>query len=294
MHFNEVETDEFLVRRLLTAQFPEWADLPIQRVLSMGTDNAIYRLGEAMAVRLPRIDWAVGQVEKEQEWLPILAPLLPLKIPLPLAKGEPGEGYPWPWSVCTWLEGRDVATEKVDDLDRAASDLSMFLSALHRIDSTGGPVPGSHNSHRGEPLANRDDDTRRAIGVLAGMVDAARVTEVWEFALSAPEWQGPAVWIHGDLSAGNLLATKGRLSAVIDFGCAAVGDPACDLMVAWTLFAGDSREVFRALLAPDDAMWARGRGWALSRALIYIPYYLDTNPSGVELALHTIEEAIGA
>ncbi len=292
MHADEVDTDVSLVGRLLAAQFPHWADLPIEPVHSDGTDNAIYRLGDDMAVRLPRIHWATGQVEKEHRWLPRLAPLLPLAIPVPLAKGTPAEGYPWDWSVCRWLEGENATIERIADPRQAATKLAQFIAALHRIDPTGGPPPGPHNSGRGVPLAMRDADTRAAIASLDNMLDADVVTAAWDAAVQTPAWQRSPVWIHGDLQSGNLLAIHGRLSAVIDFGCLGVGDPACDLMVAWTLFSGESRDVFRATLSVDDATWARGRGWALSTALIALPYYLDTNPAIVHSARHRIAEVL--
>ncbi len=278
MHDDEVDTDISLVRRLLAAQFPQWADLPIEPLQSAGTDNAMYRLGDDMAVRLPRIAWAIEQVNKEQQWLPKLAPHLPLAIPVPLAKGTPGEGYPWHWSVYRWLEGENATLERIADPIQAATQLAQFLVALQGIDPTGGPRPGPHNSSRGVPLAMRDSETRGAIASLHGMIDTEAATSVWEVALQSPAWSGAPVWIHGDLQSGNLLAQRGRLSAVIDFGCLGVGDPACDLQVAWNLFSTETRNEFRAALQIDDATWARGRGWALSVGLIALPYYQSTNP----------------
>jgi aminoglycoside phosphotransferase (APT) family kinase protein len=278
MHVDEVDTDGSLVGRLLAAQFPQWADLAIEPVRSAGTDNALYRLGDDMAVRLPRIHWATGQVDKEHRWLPRLAPLLPLAIPVPLAKGIPGEGYPWHWSVYQWLEGEHATIERITDPRQVATELAQFIAALQRIDPTGGPPPGPHNSSRGVPLAMRDPQTRAAIATLHGMLDADAVTTAWAAALQAPAWRGPPVWIHGDLQSGNLLAHQGRLSAVIDFGCLGVGDPACDLIVAWNFLSAETRDVFRTALPVDDATWARGRGWALSVGLIALPYYQSTNP----------------
>jgi aminoglycoside phosphotransferase (APT) family kinase protein len=292
MHADEVDTNVLLVRRLLAAQVPQWANLPLQSVQSAGTDNAIYRLGDDMAVRLPRIERATWQVDKEHEWLPRLAPHLPLAIPVPLARGLPGEGYPWNWSITPWLEGENLTIERIADPRRAATDLARFIAALQRIDPSGGPPPGEHNFGRGVPLAQRDSRTRDAIQALDGMLDTEAVAAAWDAALQAPAWQGRLVWIHGDVSSGNLLAAQGRLSAVIDFGGLGIGDPACDLMVAWTLFSGESREAFRAALSVDDATWARGRGWALSWALIFIPYYVNTNPVGVSDARHTIDEVL--
>jgi aminoglycoside phosphotransferase (APT) family kinase protein len=293
MHADEVETSVSLVRRLLAAQFPDWADLPIEPVTSAGTDNAIYRLGDDMVVRLPRVQRAAGaRVDKEHEWLPRLAPHLPLAVPVPLAKGMPAEGYPWRWSVSRWIEGEPATIERIADPRQAATDLAQFLAALQRIDSVGGPPPGAHNFFRGVPLATRDAYTRTAIARLKGTLDTDAATAAWEEALKTAAWDRPPVWIHGDLIAANLLAEGGRLKAVIDFGGLGVGDPACDLMAAWTLFSGESRTMFRAALSVDDATWARGRGWALSWALIFIPYYLDTNSVGVSAARHTIDEVL--
>ena len=292
MHADEVDTDPSLVGRLIASQFPEWADLPIQPVPSAGTDNALYRLGHELVVRLPRIHWAVGQVEKEHEWLPRLARQLPLRVPIALAKGMPAFGYPWEWAVHRWLEGENATRQRLTDLSQAALDLAAFVAALQRVDPDGGPPPGQHNSFRGVPLATRDGETRVALASLDGSIDVGAATATWEGAVAAPEWADPPVWIHGDLQSGNLLAVQGRLSAVIDFGCLGVGDPACDVMVAWTLFSGDARDAFRAALAVDDATWARSRGWALSFGLIALPYYQDTNPLLAGIARTAIDEVL--
>jgi aminoglycoside phosphotransferase (APT) family kinase protein len=287
MHADEVDHDVALVRRLLAAQLPHWADLPIEPVPSSGTDNAMYRLGDAMAVRLPRIPGAVADVEKEHRWLPRLAPFLPLAVPVPLAKGKPGEGYPWPWSVYRWLDGETATMDRIAEPEQAAADLAGFVGALQRIDPSDGPRGG-----RGVPLSRRDAETREALAALHGMIDVGAATAAWEAALLAPAWEGPPVWLHGDLHATNLLAREGRLSAVIDFGGVGVGDPACDLMVAWTYLPARTREVFRAALPVDDATWARGRGWALSVGLIALPYYRDSNPVLAGIARSAIAEAL--
>lgn len=291
MHADEVDIDVDLVRRLLAAQFPQWADLPIERVASAGTDHAIYRLGGDMSVRLPRIAWATGQVEKEARWLPKLAPHLPLAIPVPLATGEPGEDYSWQWSIAPWFEGKDATAEHLRDLNEAAADLAAFLNAIQGVDSTGGPFAGRHNGFRGVPLAVRDASARKAFPAWEGLVDITALADAWEAALATPPWEGAPVWIHGDLLPGNILANDGRPSAVIDFGCLGLGDPAADLIAAWSLFSGESREAFRAALAVDEATWARGRGWALT-AVGALPYYRDTNPSIVARSLHLIEEVL--
>lgn len=292
MHDDEVDIDLPLVSRLIAGQFPQWADLPIEPVQSAGTDNAIYRLEEDMAVRLPRHNGATLQVKKEQRWLPKLAPLLPLATPVPIGMGMPAEGYPYHWSICRWLEGENAAINPVVDLHHAAIELAQFVAALQKMDPTGGPPPGPHNSFRGVPLASRDAQTRAAIASLAGMLDTGAVTRAWEAALQAPAWNGPPVWHHGDLHPANLLVQQGQLSAVIDFGCLGVGDPACELIAGWTLLSAETRPLFRAALSVDDATWARGRGWALSVGLIALPYYLETNPILVEISRRAINEVL--
>ncbi len=283
MHADEIATDVALVRRLLAAQLPQWAALPLAPVASSGTDNALYRLGDDLVVRLPRIAGAVGQIAKEHRWLPRLAPQLPLAIPVPLAQGTPAEGYPLPWSVYRWLAGEEATLARIPDPRVLATELAVFIAALQRIDPTDGPP-----SSRGGPLAARDTTVRSALAALDGLIDTGAALAAWETALGVPVWSGPPVWSHGDLQAGNLLLAGGRLSAVIDFGCLGVGDPACELIVAWNLLPPDARAVFRVALVVDDATWARGRGWALSIALIALPYYRHTNPIVAEQSRRTI------
>lgn len=273
MHPDEIDTDVHLVGRLLAAQFPQWANLPIERVPSAGTDNALYRLGDDMVVRLPRIHWAGGGVDKDFRWLPLLASLLPLSIPVPVAKGTPAEGYPWGWGVYPWLEGENPAVGRIPNPDSLASELAQFVKALHRVDLAGGPPAG-----RGVPLAMRDEPTRTALAALHGMIDTDAVTAEWDAALEIPSWSGHPVWVHGDPAPGNLLLQGSRLTGVIDWGGLGVGDPACDLIVAWNLLPANVRNIFRAEMGVDDATWERGRGWALSVALIQLPYYKDTKP----------------
>jgi aminoglycoside phosphotransferase (APT) family kinase protein len=286
MHADEFEIDTALVRQLLRAQQPQWADLPLARVRSSGTDNAIFRLGRDMAVRIPRIHWAVDAIEKERRWLPVLAPDLPLAVSVPLAEGEPGEGYPWPWSVYSWLDGDDAFDCPPSDLSQAAKDVAGFVFALRAIDPTGGPTPRPGN--RGTSLLSLDEPMREVITAAADLIDARAVTATWRRALRAPEWDRPPVWFHGDIASGNLLVQGGRIRAVIDFGVLGVGDPACDLIVAWEMFDADSRQTLRAELDVDDASWGRGRGWALSTAMFALPYYLHTNPVMVAQARRKI------
>jgi aminoglycoside phosphotransferase (APT) family kinase protein len=262
-----------LVERLLAAQFPQWADLPVTRVELDGWDNATFRLGKKMSVRLPSGDAYTAQVDKEHRWLPVLAARLPLPIPQPLAKGAPTREFPRPWSVYRWLEGEHATTERIADLDRFATELGMFLDALYRIEPVDGPPAGPHSHFRGGPLTTWDAQTRAAIAALDGQIDADSALAVWEAALEA-RFGGRPVWVHGDVVATNILVTDGELSAVIDFGCSALGDPACDVTIAWTLFFGDSRNAFRDALGLDDATWARGRGWALWKAVLEVHHAL--------------------
>lgn len=289
---NKVEIDTALVQRLIVTQFPQWADQPIMTVDSSGTDNAIYRLGEEMAVRLPRVDWAVDQVAKEQRWLPKLASHIPLAIPSPLAMGEPAEGYPWHWSVYRWLEGENATISHVENPTQGAETLAQFIASLQQIDSSGGPAPGPHNSERGVPLAMRDEPVKRALASLKSALDTGLAAEVWRASLEAPMWNDAPRWLHGDLHPGNLLVHRGKLSAVIDFGTLGVGDPACDLMVAWTFLSANTRHYFRSLVGVDDATWIRGRGWALSFGLIAYAYYIHSNPGLAAISRRTIDEVL--
>jgi aminoglycoside phosphotransferase (APT) family kinase protein len=290
MHVDEVHTDAGLVRRLVAGQFPQWANLPIQRVPSAGTDNALYKLGDDLLARLPRRSSAAPQAEKDYEWLPRLAPHLPVPVPVPIAMGAPAEGYPWSWCVSPWFDGQNAV---VGDAS-LARELAAFVEALHAIDPSGGPPAGEHNFFRGAPLIVRDGPTRAAIAALHGVVDTEAVTTAWDAALTLPQRTAPPVWVHGDLAPGNLILAYGRLSAVIDFGCLGVGDPAVDLIAAWNLLRPDAREVYRAALHVDDATWARGRGWALSIALIQLPYYKDTNPTLAASSRHVIGEVLAS
>jgi aminoglycoside phosphotransferase (APT) family kinase protein len=267
---NKADITTELVARLIAAQFPQWADLPIAPVALDGWDNTTFRLGDTMSVRLPSGDSYVPQVEKGHRWLPVLRGQLPLPIPEPLAKGEPGEGFPRPWSVYRWLEGETASVERVADREHFAVELAGFLNALHRIDASTGPVAGAHSHFRGGPVSTWDVQTRELLGRLEGRMDVAGGLEVWEAALVAQSDRQPPVWVHGDVTGSNLLVRGGRLSAVIDFGCCAVGDPACDTTIAWTLFNGESRALFMSLLTVDEATWARGRGWALWKALLEV------------------------
>ncbi len=287
MHIGELEVTSDLVRRLLGTQFPRWSDFELQPLASTGTDNALFRLGNDMVVRMPIVDWAVADVEKEQEWLPRLAPFLPVPIPTPISMGVAGDLYPHRWSIYRWCVGENPKVGYLTQPLELASDVANFLSALRNIDTAGGSI-----ASRGLPLADRDEATRIAISSLSSMMDTREITAVWESALELPVWDGPNVWVHGDLSPGNILTIGGRLSAVIDFGSLGVGDPAVDLIIAWNLFPSDVRPGFRAQAGVDEATWKRGRAWALSIALIQLPYYFETNLPLAENARYVIGEVL--
>jgi aminoglycoside phosphotransferase (APT) family kinase protein len=283
--------DVGLVRRLVAGQFPRWSGLTVRRFASGGTVNAVYRLGHDMAVRMPLTAAGAEDVAREREWLPRLAPLLPRPVPEVLGAGVPAEGYPWPWSVYRWLDGETPDGETLSEPLRLAEDLAAFVAAMRGI-----TLPDAPPAYRGGPLALADAQTRAAIEELRRIpredVDCDAVAAVWQDALDAPEPQGPPVWLHGDLMPGNLLVSGGRLTAVIDFGCAGVGDPACDLFPAWNLLPPDARKVFREALGSDDATWARGRARTLSQAVIALPYYRDRNPAMAGTARRVIRAVL--
>ncbi len=258
--------------RLVIEQFPEWAHLPVEPVALDGWDNTTFRLGDALSLRLPSAEMYVAEIEKEHHWLPILARHIALEIPEPVAVGEPNDEFPRPWSVYRWIGGDTATEESIASLTTFASELARFLRELHAIDTRDAPPPGMHNFFRGGPLDTwntlwPDTRTDKSIALLRDDIDARAATRVWEAAL-ATTWDKAPVWVHGDVTGSNLLVRDGELRAVIDFGCSAVGDPACDLVMAWTFFTGDGREAFRGGLDLDDGTWARARGWALWKAVI--------------------------
>lgn len=285
--------DVELVTALVTDQFPHWSHLPIERVLPGGWDNRTFRLGDELSVRLPSNQGYVLQVEKEQRWLPVLAPSLPVPIPEPVGLGQASELFPYPWSVYRWLPGRPASPELIADDVAFAAELGDFLTELQRVDATGGPVPGAHNFSRGDSPAVYDADTRRAIAALGETIDVAMVTEVWDPAL-ATRWQSAPVWFHGDVSEGNLLVDGSHLSAFIDFGTSGIGDPACDLVIGLTTFRGEAREAFREHRALDSDTWARARGWALWKALIVAAGFAGSHSPASEAlkARRTIDAVI--
>lgn len=288
---NEIKIDETLVRRLVDSQFPQWKNLRVRSVQSQGWDNRTFHLGDTMLVRMPSDTDYELQVEKEQQWLSRLAPLLPLPIPLPIAMGKPEYEYPWKWSIYRYLDGESATTASIADPNQFAKSLANFLSALQKIDTTNGPVAGLHSFYRGGLLSTYDTETKQAIKTLKDKIDEEAVTEIWGIALKTV-WQNKPVWVHGDISLGNLLVKNGQLSAVIDFGQLAVGDPACDLAIAWTFFKDKSRDIFRKNLSLDNDTWARARGWTLWKALITAAGMTDPNNTESKQCWHIINEVI--
>lgn len=280
-HEERPTIDIELVRSLVAEQFPRWADLDIRPVEFDGWDNRTFRLGEHLTVRLPSASGYVAAVEKEQRWLPYLAPHLSLPIPVPLGAGVPGCGYPFPWSVNPWIDGDTALHAQIDDLADLATTLAGFLTELQSVGTTDGPLAGAHSFFRGGALSTYETGTRTALEVLGDRVDRAAATAVWERGL-ASHWTREPVWFHGDVAGGNLLVRDGRLCAVIDFGTSGVGDPACDLAIAWTLLTPASRAAFRAGLDLDEDTWARGRAWTLWKALITLAPLPEQDPATAE------------
>jgi len=287
---NKLIIDTTLVKKLILNQFPQWKDLPIKSVAVGGWDNRTFHLGNQMLVRMPSAASYAIQVEKEQQWLPKLAPFLPLPIPEPLEMGAPDKGYPWKWSIYRWLEGETAASAHID-LNDFARDLAHFLIALQKIDTTDGPMPKPHDFPHISGLKTYNAQTKEAIDILKDKIDFNVATKLWEEAL-ATAWKHPPVWVHGDVSAANLLISKGKLRAVIDFGGLGIGDPACDLVIAWKFFGERSRETFRKMLPLDEGTWSRGRAWALWKSLIIASGLIASNAIETTQTWRTINEVL--
>jgi aminoglycoside phosphotransferase (APT) family kinase protein len=287
MHDDEVDIDAALVKTLVAAQLPHLADLPVTAIRSTGTVNAIYRLGDSLCVRLPRMEEWAEDLHREVVWLPALAPCLSLQVPVTVERGRPASGYPFGWAVYEWIEGLPYTDDLVDDERQAARDLAGFITELRRIE----PLAAAPRGGR-RPLGELDVGTREAISAARGVIDSDAAAAVWDLALEAPMWAGAPVWVHADLLRPNVLVRDGRICAVIDFGAAGVGDPAADVIAAWTVFGPRGREEFRDSLDVDDGTWSRARGFALHQAAMIIPYYRETNPEFVVLAKRTVEQIL--
>ncbi|WP_420036948.1 aminoglycoside phosphotransferase family protein [Streptomyces sp. cg28] len=290
LHDDEPDIDHELVAGLIADQFPQWAGLPLRHLATDGTSNTLFRLGDGLVVRLPRTPGSAADIPGEAHWLRRLGPALPVAVPEPAGAGEPGRGYPWPWSVHGWIDGVLPEVGTGGQPAALAQDVADFVRALWRVDTTGAPA-----ADRGKPLAPRDAATRAAIEQLDGVLDPTAALALWESALAAPRWDGPDVWLHGDLEPGNVLvdADSGRLAAVIDFGCTGVGDPAVDLIVAWYVLDDGLCDTFRAAVGCDEATWTRGRGWALSIAVLELSYYRGRNAFMFDTAARVVGRLLG-
>jgi aminoglycoside phosphotransferase (APT) family kinase protein len=276
-----------LARALLREQHPDLANLPLTEVAS-GWDNTIFRLGNELAMRVPRRRVAASLIEHEQRWLPMLAPALPLPIPAPVAIGRGSDRFPFAWSVCPWFEGRPAFEAPPADQARAADDLGAFVNALHVPAPADAPVNPFRGGHLSDRLPRFED--RLAQAVARHPVDVAGAQAAWDRAVAAPRWDGPRLWLHGDLHPANLLTSDGRLSAVIDFGDLTAGDPATDLAIAWMLFGTASRARFRDAVTRDDATWTRALGWAISLALAFVAGSPAGSPM-IAIGLRTLDAA---
>ncbi len=282
----ELEVTVETAARLVAEQMPALARLPIRAVPSVGTVNAVFRLGEDLCLRLPRVPAWAASLDRELRWLPELAPRLPLAVPEPVAHGAPGAGYPLRWAVLRWIDGAPYDDDVVGDETEAARALAAFVEALRAVDASGAPVAGRR------PLAELDVETRAAIRAAPDVLDVDAATAAWEHAVAGPAWTGDPVWIHGDLLRPNLLVRDGRLTAVIDFGGAGGGDPATDVIPAWSVFDAAGRRAYREALAVDDATWDRARGIALHQAVLLVPYYRDSNPAFAALGVRTVRRVL--
>ncbi|GIL29450.1 aminoglycoside phosphotransferase family protein [Actinocatenispora comari] len=285
MHADQVDLTEAAVAALVAEQFPRWAALPVRRVGSHGTVNALYRLGDELVARFPLRPDDGAELRAERDHARLLAPHLPMPVPETVGIGGPGAGYPGAWSVCRWLAGDSADRRPPTDRARLATDLAGFVAALHAVD-TGGRA--AVTAGRGSTLSTLDDEVRAALRDCAELVDTGRLTRIWDDCLAADPYRGPGAWLHADLMPGNLLLRDDTLVAVLDLGTVRVGDPAVDLMPAWNLFDADARARYRDVLGVDDQTWRRGRGWTLLQAIVALPYYVHTNPVMADTARRTL------
>jgi aminoglycoside phosphotransferase (APT) family kinase protein len=284
LHADQVDVDEPLVERLLAAQLPHLARLRLRRFPSGGTENAVFRLGDDLAVRAPLTPGAVTGLVKEVRWLPQLAPRLTLPVPRVVATGRATADYPFPWAVVRWLDGDDALARPLTDLPDAAAQLARLVAELRAIPVPAEAVPGSEGFERGGPLSDRAAYVQEWLPRCEGLMDVAAVRRVWDDALAAPAWNGPPVWLHADLHQGNVLVRDGRLAGVLDFGAVCTGDPAYDVTAGYHLLDRGSRATFVSMVDADDATVARARGLVVSSAVAAIPYYLRSNPAMIAIA----------
>jgi aminoglycoside phosphotransferase (APT) family kinase protein len=267
-----------LARKLIDEQFPEYSHLPITPVEKQGHDNRTYRLGNELLIRMPTDESYALKVPKEQELLPQLARHLSTGIPVPVKMGLPSKDYIFPFSIYRWLDGTSVNLLTLDEKDtvQLAYDLAKFLQELQSITDVAGPKPGQHNWWRGNHVSVYDKGFHEQITHLARIIDVEKAYELWQKACNT-KWRNNPVWVHGDFAIGNMLMQDGKLSAIIDFGGIAMGDPACDLVIAWTFLKGEARDIFIREIALDEDTWLRAKAWALWKATFELCQIEDKN-----------------
>ena len=286
-----IKIDSLFIQNLLSKQFPQWSKLPIVSVEPQGWDNRVFRLGKNMLIRVPSAACYASQVIKEQKWLAVIAPKLTIEIPEPIAMGKPDFGYPWNWSIYKWIKGETAAMSKLANSCEFARDLAQFLMALHKIDAKDGPLPGKDNFYRGGSLEVYDEETKKAIFALKGKIDEHSAAQIWDAGVKT-SWSAKPLWVHGDISSGNLLVKESKLHAVIDFGMLCIGDPACDLSITWTYLEGKAREVFKQCFSFCEDTWARARAWTLWKALIIAAGFVKSNSIETENCWGVISKVI--
>lgn len=284
MHQNEINPDNDLVAVLIEQQFPKWKKLPLLKIKHDGTDHAIFRLGDHMCVRLPRIESSAKFLLQEQHILKSLKPHLPCKIPSPIVIGKPCAHFPYSWAIMDWIEGHTAFNHPPKNLEQCADTLANIILSLQKIETADAPY-----SQRGGILRMRDQYVWSSLDALKHRPDHEQLCNLWNELTKTPPWDETPCWIHGDLLPGNILLQGDHIAAIIDFGLAGIGDPACDLLPAWSLLDKPSRSIFRERLKTDKDSWNRGKGWALSQAIIILPYYEHTNPELVSIANRMID-----
>jgi aminoglycoside phosphotransferase (APT) family kinase protein len=280
-----------LARKLIAHQFPKYSILQITDVEKQGHDNRTYRLGRHMLIRIPTAEKYALSVLKERELLPQLAKYLSINIPTPIKMGKPSADYPYPFSIYKWLPGKSINLLKLTnhDQEQLAFDLAKFLKELQAINDIEGPEPGQHNWWRGDHVSVYDKETREQIAELAEIIDASKALALWDQAC-ATKWNKQPVWIHGDFADGNILIKNNKLSAVIDFSGTAVGDPACDLVIAWAYLSGKAREIFVNEINMDSDTVLRARAWALWKATFELCKIADKNSMEARSQKQIIDE----
>jgi aminoglycoside phosphotransferase (APT) family kinase protein len=292
-NFKPLDITPGLARKLVAEQFPEYAHLPIVSVEKQGHDNRTYLLGNDLLIRMPSDASYALKVPKEQDLLLKLVPYLTIDIPVPLKMGKPSMDYPYPFSIYKWLEGISINCLDLDDdcLEKLAFDLAKFLKELQNIDAVDGPAPGQHNWWRGDHVSIYDEGVRTQIAQVSTIIDVHKAIQLWENACKT-RWHKNSVWIHGDFAIGNMLMKNGKLAAIIDFGGMSLGDPACDLVIAWTFLQGKARDIFIKEIHLDDDTWLRAKAWTLWKATFELCQLKNPNVPEAYVQKRIIEDVL--